>query len=216
MLAYSGVLGLGSLSYWVGRSHPLALFGVFPTWGLCIALLSWWVLTRAAARRTAPAATLRLWALPSVAVLTAFGLMVSAIAQFPSPRAQLWRLEARAAPTAQPQTGALAVSSFDLSDAARFVEQNTSPGEQVTILASLGHGIAERSGVVNVSPFSHQDSIVFAQQMAMVLRAADEAGVNKVFLGPSYPEIPVYLRESGYVAKAQDQESQLVLYLDAG
>ncbi len=214
MLAYSGVLGLGSLSYWVGRSHPVGLFALFPTWSFCAALLAWWVLS--AVPRRSPLREANVWvsALPSLAVLTVFGLMASAITNFPAPATQIRRVggtaesDARAQPFAHLDPG----SSFDRSAAVRFVADHTRPGERVGILASIGHGIAERSGVSNMSPYSHQDSIGFEEQIAFVLGDIEESGGRKIFLGPAYPEIGAYLERRGYVLTARSEESWLSLY----
>lgn len=217
MLAYSGVLGLGALSYWVGRSHPAALFGMFPTWGLAVALLAWWVLSSVARRSSTSAATVRVWVLPSAATLVVFGLMATTIPEIPSPGPQLSRLDATVPPPAAPPPSALEVpSSFSLSRrsaAVRFVSDFTSPGEHIGILASLGHGVAERSGVVNASPYTHPLSIVFEEQMDFVLDELGKEGARKIFLGPSYYEIPDYLRKKGYEMMASDEESRLSLWL---
>ncbi len=213
MLAYSGVLGLVSFSYWVGRSHPNGLFAMFPQWGLAISLLAWWMLTAAARRTPAETASVRPWVMPSLAVLTMFGLMVTAITHFPSPGAQLRRVRApaRAPVTGKPLYLYDAKSSFDPS-AVTFVAQHATPGEPVAILASVSHGIAERAGVVNVAPFAHQDSIGFDEQMALVLEALEDSGGSKVFLGPSYQEIPSYLQTHGYVVTATEGSSGLLLF----
>lgn len=213
MLAYSGVLGLGALSYWVGRSDELSLFGMFPTWGLAVPLLAWWVLT-SVARRPAGPGTARLWAIPSFAVLVAFGLMASVLSQFPSPTSQVRRVAGNADPRPDGVPDALfrPTSTFDRSAAISFVADNTSPGEHVGILASLGHGVAERSGVVNVSPFALQDSIGFDEQMVFALEAIEGSGGRKVFLGPSYPEIPAFLERHGYAVTAKSPEAALTLY----
>lgn len=214
MLAYSGVLGLGSLSYWVGRSHPVGLFALFPTWSFSAALLAWWVLSGVAHRSAPSPATVRVWALPSLTVLTVFGLMASVVTNFPAPGAQMKRVggTAESKPHAQPSGPLDSGSSFDRSAAARFVSDHTRPGERVGILASIGHGIAERSGVVNTSPYSHQDSIGFEEQIAFVLGDIEESGARKIFLGPAYPEIAAYLERRGYEVTARSEESGLSLY----
>lgn len=226
MLAYSSALGLGAFSYWVGRSAPTALFGTFPTWGFTVSLLTVLVLRSVRAGHV-PADPVG-WVMPAMATLTAFGLMASAVSQFPSPITQITRLTAAVPPRrgdgtaaslacqTSPQAAApcpLESSSFDRSAAVRFVGANTSPGETVVILASLGHGIARRGGVVNVSPYSHPDAIVFPEQMDWVLDTLARGGGRKVFLGLSYPEISEWLRGHGFVAVAHDQTSALTEWL---
>lgn len=218
LLAYSGVLGLGSLSYWAGRSEPSQLLGIFPIWGLTVALMAWWVLTVVARRRPPSARPMCIWALPSVTVLTAFGLMFPAVLEFPSPLEQVERIGAvRPGGTPDVSVSVLdAPSSFDLSAEVSFVRRNTTPGERVAILASVGHEIAERSGVVNVSPYSHQNLIGFNQQMEFVLRAIDAAGAHKVFVGPTWPEISGYLEKTGHVVTAHDSKSGISLWVPNG
>ena len=214
MLAFSGVLGLGTLTYWVGRSHPQSLFALFPFWGLSSSLLTWWVLSTLTDRSAGPRSAVRIWVLPSAAALIVFGLMVSLIAQFPSPGGQFERLGAD--PVAE-DTGFAAQlydsrSTFDRS-AVKFIDDTTSPGERVGIIASLGHGIAERSGVVDVSVYSHPDSIGFEEQMDFVVGAIEEKGGQKIYLGPSYPEIAAYLQRHRYLLTAQEGESHLSLWM---
>jgi hypothetical protein len=221
MLAYSGVLGLGALSYWVGRSHPDAIFGMFPTWGLAVGLLGWWVLSSVANRSSVPAppsTTVRILALPALSVLVTFGLMLMLVRQFPSPAEQIKRVTSKSeTEDSGPQVVAFgAPSSFDGVVAARFVSRQTEPGEHVAILASLGHLVAERSGVIDVAPYAHPDSIVFSEQMTFVLESIEDAGARKIFLGPTYPEIPTFLRLTGYSMTGIDAESQLSLWQRTG
>lgn len=217
MLAYSGVLGLGAFSYWVGRSHPDALFGMFPTWGLSVGLLGWWVLSSVALRSNAKSAVsprVGVLALPSFAVLVVFSLMLLLARQFPAPAEQVHRLTSKAEVpwTGLPRQASEAPFSFDGAEASKFVSRYTRSGEHVAILSSLGHGVAERSGVVNVSPYAHPDVIVFSEQMAFFLRSIDDADASKIFLGPTYPEIPTFLQLAGYSMTALDETSRLSLW----
>lgn len=212
MLAYSGVLGLGSLPYWVGRSTPSGLVATFPPWGLCLSLLAWWVLTAVSRRSVMKWSTVGLWALPCLAVLTAFGLTVSTVSKLPSPAREVERITSKADPAIEDPYLFDRQGTFNRS-AVRFVADHTAPGERVGILASLGHGIAKRAGVVNVSPYAHPESIGFDEQMALALGAIERSGGKKIFLGnTTYAEISEYLTRSGYVAIAYDAESGLSLF----
>lgn len=214
MLAFSGVLGLGTLTYWVGRSHPLGLFALFPFWGLSSSLLAWWVLSAVAGRSPNTRSPQRIWILPSAAALVVFGLMVSLIAQFPAPGGQFERLGSKsaAADTGNPAQLYDTRSTYDPA-AVKFIDDMSSAGERVGIIASLGHGIAERSDVVDVSVYSHPDSIGFEEQMDFVVGALQEKGARKVFLGPSYPEVAAYLQRHGYLLTAREDESHLSLWV---
>ncbi len=215
MLAYSGVLGLLGFSYWVGRSQPDSLGVMSALWALCVALLAWWVMTAVAERRVPSVTTVRMWALPSLAVMVTLGLMVTKASEFPAPGKQLERLSSTVDPDLSSPAAYEVGVSYDRTAAVRFVSDNTKRGEHVVILASLGHGVAERSGVTNVSPFSHQYSIVFYEQMDILWKEMERGGASKVFLGHGYPEIPEYLEKRAYVMTTTDQESGLSLWLPA-
>lgn len=179
LLAYSGLLGLGAATYWVGRSTPSALFGMFPTWGLAVAILCWAVLREAAAHpKVSPELAVR-WALPTAGVLVAFGLMMTVVVQIPSPVAQLRRFTADGSDV--PQYAA----------SVRFIADRTVRGERVAILTPVGHLLALDAGIVNVSPYATEASIAFYEQMDLVLGAMREEGATKVFLKPTWPEISV-------------------------
>lgn len=84
MLAFSGVFGLATGMYFVGRSSQFQLMLLFPAWGFALALLAW---TAAHALRSAAGDRDRLVRLlvPGCAALIGFGVMVSAIDRFPRP-----------------------------------------------------------------------------------------------------------------------------------
>jgi len=191
---------------------------MFPTWGLCVALLSYAVLRATTLHARPSRTTLQLWGLPSLATLVVFGLMVSVVPKLPSPAAELRRIgtDARGASGSTP-TALEVRTSFDWSRPARFVSDHTQRGERVAILANLGHGIAERSGVIDVSPYANQSAIVFVEQMTLLLEAIDDSGARKIFLSPPYsPEVPTYLQLAGYSVTAKDADSNLQLWQRSG
>lgn len=218
-LGYSGALGLGAYAYWVGRSHQDALFAVFPTWGFAVCLLVWLIVHEGREART----SLRTAAIPALLVLTSFGIMATVMVQVPSPLAQVRRIAAKSIATGDPPASSLACltsprpdkpcpiapANFEHASAVRFVDANTNPGERVAILTGMGHVIARDAGVVNVSPYSHPDSIAFVEQMDFLFEALKDAKGRKVFLGPSYPEIAIVLRQRGFLPGAFDQTSEL-------
>lgn len=200
LLAYSGLFGLGASAYWVGRSHPLALFGMFPTWGLSVAILCWAVLRRVAARPEASTATAVRWVLPATGVLMAFGLMMTAIVQIPTPDSQLRRFTDDGPEVPQ--------------YAARvdFIAAHTVRGESVAVLAPVGHLLARDAGIVNVSPYASEASIVFYEQMDLLFGVMAKSAATKVFVGPTWPETSAYLAEKGFVTVASDPGSQLTAW----
>ncbi len=200
LLAYSGLLGLGAGTYWVGRSDPLALFGMFPTWGLSLAVLCWALLRQAAARPTMAPATVARWALPAAGILLAFGLMMTVVVQIPSPAAQLRRLTAEGPEIPQ------------YAERVRFIAGRTTRGEPVAILASAGHLLARDAGVQDVSPYASEASIVFYEQMDLLLGTMSRSGASKAFVEPTWSEISAYLAQKGYRTFATDEASGLTVW----
>jgi len=197
MLVYTGLLGLGAGVYWVGRSDPVALFGMFPTWGLSTAILCWAVLRVVASRPAVTTGTAIRWALPATVVVVAFGLMMTVVVQVPSPAAQLRRFTTEGPSVPQ------------YASRVRFIEAQTVRGEPVVILAQAGHLIARDAGVVDVSPYASEASIAFFEQMDFVIRLLRQNGATKVFVGPTWPETSSYLARSGYVVVSRDTASGL-------
>jgi len=192
LLIYSGLLGLGAGAYWAGRSDPLALFGMFPTWGLSVAILCWAVLRGAAARPQMSHGSLVRWALPTTGVLVTFGLMVTVVVQVPSPASQLRRFTADG--PAIPQ----------YAGRVQFIAARTLPGEPVAILAPAGHLMARDAGIVDVSPYASEASIAFYEQMDLLLGIMRRNGATKLFVGPTWPETSAYLAEKHYVTVTRE------------
>ncbi|HXE45871.1 MAG TPA: hypothetical protein VN635_11820, partial [Conexibacter sp.] len=130
MLAWSGVFGLGSAAYFMGRTHPELLIALFPTWALALALLTVDVLARA--RRHADARP----GLGTLFALAGMALTVCSIAQVPWPWTQLQRI-GEATPTAPLIDGEAPLPAYagafapDPSTRAFFAPR---PGAKVAIL----------------------------------------------------------------------------------
>jgi hypothetical protein len=182
MLAWAGVFGLGAGTYWVGRSHPVALKYQFSAWALALALLTVVAVGELAAPR------LRRTAIGALVVLFGFGVAACSLAQTPTPWGQLERLQAPFVPSAEePDPNPLAPSPdptvrrfvSSLADGPhRFVVERGAP---VAILLTTGHRVADAYGVVNVSPFTGQ-SLETAQRVEAVIDALRDAGGNTVIL----------------------------------
>ncbi|HEX7292450.1 MAG TPA: hypothetical protein VF250_15125, partial [Conexibacter sp.] len=164
LLAWSGVFGLGAGGYYVGRSIPEVLTNIFPAWALAVTLL-----TVAAVRGLAARGARRPRAI-ELACLFAFGLLVCSLAQTPSPTAQLRRIAADG-PRYLRQEPVLA-----------FVAANARGGEPVAMLTELGHLIAYRAGVDDVTPYTGSESIQTQEQLDDTLAALRAAGGRSVFL----------------------------------
>jgi hypothetical protein len=183
MLLWSGVFGLGSASYYVGRSHPYALDSLFSGWTLALALLTVVVVRRL---------TLHPWrrsAIPAALVLLGFGVAACSLAQAPLPWQQVQRLTATPAlnsevpypdPLVPPADPVVRRFVSSLADGpGRFVVE---PGAPVAILLTTGHRIADAYGIVNVSPFTGTESIHTAQTVDEIIGALRTAGGNTVIL----------------------------------
>ncbi|MBS1869066.1 MAG: hypothetical protein JSS99_05340 [Actinobacteria bacterium] len=183
MLVWAGVFGLGAGTYFVGRSHPVALKHHFSAWAFALALLTVAV-TGASATRP-----FRRIALPALVVLFGFGAMACSLAQAPSPWREADRLEQPFAPIDEWRSANLFVPLAEASARAfvatiadgpsRFVYRHGAP---VAILMTLGHRIADAYGVVNVSPYTGIESLQTVQRVERALDALRDAGGNTVIL----------------------------------
>ncbi|HEY1236947.1 MAG TPA: hypothetical protein VGE91_01325 [Solirubrobacterales bacterium] len=214
MLAFAGTFGLGTGMYFVGRSSQFQLLLLFPAWALALALLAWVALHSLREARGRPAVLERLL-LPACVALIGFGLMISAIDRVSPPWRQIDRLSASA-------PGA----NDDLA-AQRYVEAHTRPGEHVLILGTaLDHRVADRAGVVNVSPVSGLKALITPAEAQRALDQLEDEGGNLVFESLSgaggtggrfpIPELAPILRERGYRLVGVDPDSRLRLWRRAG
>lgn len=200
LLVYSGLFGLGAGAYWVGRSDPVALFGMFPTWGLSVAILCGAVLRVAATRPPMEPAT----------------LAPARVAGNRCP-ARLRAHDHRCGSDSFPRLAGATVhwrGSRHPPYAARvqFISDRTVREEPVAILAPVGHLLARDAGVLNVSPYAFEASIVFYEQMDLLLGIIRKSGATKVFVGPTWAETSAYLAEKGFVAIASDAASELTAW----
>jgi hypothetical protein len=162
-------------------------------------------------------------------VLTVVGLMALSARQFPAPWSEVRRIGASDAARVDGTSNSywcivpraeggptepcpLGPPSLDHEAAVRFVAAHTHRGERVAIVASLGHDIARKTGVVNVSPYSHPDSIVFYEMIDFLVDAADQGDAHTLILGTAYPEIPTELRRRGFTPGDHDPVSGLTVW----
>jgi hypothetical protein len=164
LLMWSGVFGLGAGSYYVGRSIPEVLTNMFPAWALAVALLTVVALRGLAAREGRRPLAIEL------ACLFAFGLLACSLAQTPSPVAQVRRIAADGPRYLRQQP------------TQAFVSGNAHHGEPVVMLTELGHLIAYRVGVEDVTPYTGNESIQTEEQLDDALAALRAAGGREVFL----------------------------------
>jgi hypothetical protein len=196
MLAFSGVFGLATGMYFVGRSAQFQLMMLFPAWGLALALLAWTAIGSLGSARL-DRLRLRRLLIPACVALIGLGVMIAAIARVPPPWRQVSRLENGGPPIA------------GLDNAVRYVEAHTQPGEHVLIIGTpLDHRVADLAGVVNVSPINGVTSLVSAKEADRALDQLEDEGGHQVIDGVSglpegglvfgIPEFATILRERGY------------------
>ncbi|HET6449006.1 MAG TPA: hypothetical protein VFG31_07835 [Conexibacter sp.] len=192
MLAWAGIFGLGAGSYYVGRSHPVALKHHFGAWSFALALLAVvavGALSTQRARRTVVGA---------LAVLFGFSVMACSLAQAPRPWSEIERLSSTHVPFeawgspepfVPPIEGDARQFVAALADGpSGFVYQHGAP---VAILLTDGHRIADAYGVVNVAPYTGIQSLQTVQRVEATLDALRDAGGNTVIL-PGIPEPGLY------------------------
>jgi hypothetical protein len=183
MLAWTGVFGLASAGYYVGRSHPVSLITTFSVWSLALALLLVVVIPLLRVERSPQTI------LPATLVMFGFGLVACSLAQLPLPWTQLQRLNAPfsvteqvpfAEPLVPPRSAATRRFVTSLADGpSRFVER---PGAPVAIMLTTGHRIADAYGVVNVSPYTGAESLHTLDEVDSVIDALRSAGGNTMIL----------------------------------
>jgi hypothetical protein len=190
-LAFIAVFGLGSGSYYVGRSHPEVLVSSFAAWSFTLALLTIVALRRLAARPSR-------WPEPALAgCLLAFCVAACSLAQTPTPWSQLQRLR-----DTRPQT-------FHDPGGQDFIAAHVHRGEHVAILHTLGHRIAANLGVADVTPYTGELSMPAVQQLYDTLRLLRDEGGSKVFLalgGEEVPDMRPALAAAGFGQTAEDHE----------
>jgi hypothetical protein len=195
MLAFSAVFGLVTGMYFVGRSLQYQLMLLFPAWGFSLALVAW-----TAAHSLAAAAPdrlrLRRTLIPAAAALIGFGVMVATIDGFPQPLRQIDRL----------RDGG---GHLDLGPTEQVVEHWTQPGDDILLIATPpDHLVADRTGVVNVSPLNGVTSLFSPAEANRAIDQLEDSGGNTVIervsdLPPvgfafGVPEFAAILRQRGY------------------
>jgi len=183
MLAWSGVFGLGTATYYVARSDSILMSMMFPAWALTLVMLTLAALGRLNAHhdRRPSAAVL--------AVLFGMGLATCSLAQVPFPWREIERTEVEPSgaittfvPWAHrpPQAGIIRrfVSSIGAGPN-EFVVQSGAP---IALFRTTGHRTADAYHVVNVIPFTGPDSMHTVGQFEEALDALRAAGGNTVLL----------------------------------
>jgi hypothetical protein len=209
MLVFSGVFGLVTGMYFVGRSAQFQLMLLFPAWSFALALLAW-TLGPALYSARNDRARLRRILLPGLAALVGFGVMVSALDRLPQPQHQVTRL--RAGGTKQ-----------DLGPVERLIESRTQPGEPVLIIGTgPDHLVAIDAGVENVSPLNGATSLISPKEANRSIDELEDEGGDLVFDALSslpvggfvfgVPEFGSILQQRGYRIVGFDPDLHLRIW----
>ena len=194
MLAWCGVFGLASASYFMGRTHPELLIALFGTWALTLALLTVEVVGRVqdrAGARPGPGSAL---------VLAATALTVCSLAQLPLPWTQLERIgqDTPSAPLIEGEAPLPVYARAFLPDPATREFFAPRPGAEVAILLTTGHQIAEAFGVVNVARYTGYYSMPNRERLRTVVADLRAAGGSTLFLPEAPQEVYETLRAWGF------------------
>jgi len=194
MLAWSGVFGLGSAAYFMGRTHPELLIALFPTWALTLALLTVDVVARVTQRADARPR------LGTALVLVGMALTVCSLAQIPAPWTQLQRIgqDTPSAPLIEGEAPLPLYSRAFLPDPSTREFFAPKPGAKVTILLTTGHQIAHAFGVVDVSRYTGLYSIVNRERLRTVVDDLRAEGGSTLFLPEASQEVYDTLRGWGF------------------
>ncbi len=182
MLVWAGVFGLGTGSYYMGRSHPVSLKFLLSAWSLALALLTIVVVREAARRRQVSIA--------GALVLFGFGVAACSLAQTPAPWSQLERFHSAYVPTEESDNGPRPLAPSTDPRTRRFVATIADGphrfvyvhGAPIAILLRTGHRVADAYGVRNVSPYTGTDSTPTVERVEAALDALAKAGGNTLIL----------------------------------
>lgn len=209
MLAFFSVLGLAAGVYYVGRTGVFTLLGLFPVWGMTLAMLSWLVIRRIAERPPA-LASLREVGVLGWMVLFGLGLAITATSWAQAP----WRQVDRLTTEVDRPTG------FEIGTTVAFVRDHTEPGEQTALMCRSSYLVAERAGVRNVSPIADPQHIAEDAQVGEIVDALRRAGGDKLFAcdNPVFalpPEIGASLAARGFSRTDTDRALRITEWTSA-
>jgi hypothetical protein len=202
LLGFAGAFGLLAFVYYGGRSNGYSLIGLFPAWGLALALLTRLVVARLRGASDLLDGARRAGAL-GVCALAGFGLAVTTVTQVAAPWDQVSRIADKSSGKPNP---------FDLGAVERFVRERSMPGEPIAVVGSNGFLIAREVGVEDTSPIEDPVHFVAGTQVQDVIDALDDEGGSSIFVRdrsfpPPLPSISAYLDSAGFRPVAHDGAS---------
>ena len=182
-LMYFGVIGLGTFSYFVGRSHPWVLMSQYSMWGFSTVLLL--------AHCLLPLnGSLRLSYLRLAPLFILVGNVVLFYEKFedaPSPLGQIERLNSI------DESFQIAIRSLS-----KTIERESKGERNTAVIYPYGHWISNLIHKNNVFRFSHPGSIILKKQLTEVMNSIDSKKIKTVFISDFSPELDNALIASGF------------------
>ena len=195
MSAWSGVFGLLTGGYFVGRPDVIKLTAILSAWSFALSMLTVASVRSLAARGWRPTA-------PQLLVLFGFALSLTSLAALSPPQAQIRRLTRH-----MPQ-------STYLASAEQRIGERTTRGEKVVVLVPMSYTITRALGLHNVAPYSFMNEIVTQSQMTRLVDTLRRENVRSIFLpapgsyllneGDSAPDQLRLLESVGFAQQSTD------------
>jgi hypothetical protein len=163
MLAWSGVFGLLSAGYLVGRPDAQKLTGILSGWSFALSMLVIVCVRTLAARR---------WraTVPQLLTLFGFGLSLCSLATISLPQEQIDRLRG---PPADPSY---------LPTAKQFIGERTRPGEKVVALVPMSYVITHELRLRNVAPYVFINEMIAQSQWTRLISTLRREHVQAIFI----------------------------------
>ncbi len=189
------VFGLGTLSYYVGRSHPQVLPTTFGPMALSVATLGALATTVRVSRSTRA----------SLALCLVLGLR-----GFPTPAQQLEKWASLRGPV----SGTKNVSDFEQE--LNQVRSYILPGTQVLLMQPSGHRIAHELGLKNIFPFASEGSLILKSQFDEALAVVRKKQVHWVAFSEAEADLIKFLSQEHFRLEFQRGSIQYWKRSDSG
>jgi hypothetical protein len=186
-LVHAGIVSLGALAYYIGRSHPMSIGMPLCAWSYVLVLFAhraWidWRATRVVPRNA--------WLAPVPAVMLSVGVGMSGsgFATPPNLLQQLYRLGTKSPLDDSANLGVIAL-----------IQKYVPPGKSTVIAYRDAHWLALRAKVNNLYPFAHYASIILLDQLDAVMAALYQLPPSEsYFFGRPPAELRQRLLDNGF------------------
>jgi hypothetical protein len=182
LLAYTGIFGAGSFTYYVGRSVDMVLIATFAGWGMCLSVLVYKYFTLESERRNR-------WITCSFVLLAP--CILAMICDQPSVSYELARL-----------TRGDQKFIDENNSKIELIKKHSNPKAGVMVIAPFGHTLAAKAGVVNAFPFVGPWSLILKSQLAEIKSAILKQRVEVVFTELVPKELDGYLLANEFTVVA--------------